>query len=306
MCTYNGEKYITEQIESILHNSIADWRLYISDDGSTDRTYEFASKYAKEYPQKIVLTTHTNSADPSIHFLEKVRDISVRMQPDDFIMLCDQDDVWYNNKIKLTLKYMDYLIMKYSNQIPLLVCTDVEVVNENKEQLAKSFRRMIHYSIKKLDVAHLLMEHKVQGCTIMINKILADKIRNLPQVATKHDMWLEMIAVTMGKIDYVDEPTMAYRRHAEQYTAGEMRFWKMVLEQIKHLKVQKYMVYDLAPQTKEFLRIYGEELGCECRKLVETFATLEQQGFWQKRINIIRYHMWKTGVIRNIGMLILL
>ncbi len=306
MCVYNGEKYIKEQIESILHNSITDWRLYISDDGSTDRTYELAAGYAKAYPQKIILTTHINAADPSIHFLEKIRDVSMKMQADDFIMLCDQDDIWYNNKIELTLEHMNHLVVKNSNKKPLLVCTDVEVVNEKKEQLAESFRRMIHYSIKKLDTAHLLMEHKAQGCTIMINKVLADKIRQLPQVITKHDMWLEMIAVTMGKVDYVDEPTMAYRRHAEQYTAGEMRFWKMVVEQLKHMKEQKYMVYGLAPQTKEFLRIYGQELDGEHKELVETFATLEQQGFWQKRYNIIKYHMWKTGVIRNIGMMILL
>lgn len=306
MCTYNGEKYIKEQIESILHNSTTDWRLYISDDGSTDSTYALASEYAKDYPQKIILTTHINVADPSIHFLEKIKDISMIMQDDDYIMLCDQDDIWYNNKIELTLKHMSNLVMKNSNEMPLLVCTDVEVVNEKKEQLSRSFRRMIHYSINKLDIAHLLMEHKAQGCTIMINKALADKIRKLPKVNTIHDMWLEMIAVTMGKMDYVDEPTMAYRRYAEQYTAGEMRFWKMVLEQMKHMKEQKYMVYGMAQQTQEFLRIYGEELACECRELIETFATLEQQGFWQKRFNIIKYHMWKTGVIRNIGMMILL
>lgn len=306
MCTYNGEKYIKEQIESILHNTITDWRLYISDDESTDNTYVIASEYAKVYPQKIILTTHINVADPSIHFLEKIKDISMIMQDNDYIMLCDQDDIWYNNKIELTLEHMSNLIKKNGNEIPLLICTDVEVVNEKKEQLSQSFRRMIHYNIKNLDAAHLLMEHKAQGCTIMINKVLADKIRELPTVATKHDMWLEMIAVTMGKVDYVDEPTMAYRRYAEQYTAGEMRFWKMVINQLKHMKDQKYMVYGLAPQTQEFLRIYGCELDHKCRELVQTFTTLEQQGFWQKRYNIIKFHMWKTGVIRNIGMMVLL
>lgn len=306
MCTYNGEKYIKEQIDSILNNSITDWQLYISDDGSTDSTYALASKYAKDCPQKIILSTHIGTADPSMHFLEKIRDISMIMHDDDYIMLCDQDDIWYKNKIELTLKHMSNQIVRYGNRIPLLVCTDVEVVNEKKEQLSESFRRMIHYSIKKLDAAHLLMEHKAQGCTIMINKVLADKVRELPVVETKHDMWLEMLAVTMGKVDYVDEPTMAYRRHAEQYTAGEMRFWKMVLEQLKHMKDQKYMVYGLAPQTQEFMRIYGGELEYNCKELMEKFATLEQQGFWQKRFNIIKYHMWKTGVIRNIGMMILL
>ena len=142
MCTYNGEKYIKEQIDSILNNSITDWQLYISDDGSTDSTYALASKYAKDCPQKIILSTHIGTADPSMHFLEKIRDISMIMHDDDYIMLCDQDDIWYKNKIELTLKHMSNQIVRYGNRIPLLVCTDVEVVNEKKEQLSESFRRM--------------------------------------------------------------------------------------------------------------------------------------------------------------------
>lgn len=130
MCTYNGESYIKEQIDSILNNTVTDWRLYISDDGSTDKTYDLAAEYAKEYPEKIILTTHKNTADPSIHFLEKVRDISARMQSDDYIMLCDQDDIWYSNKIQRTLECMNCLTARSGNAIPLLVCTDVEVVNE--------------------------------------------------------------------------------------------------------------------------------------------------------------------------------
>lgn len=306
MCTYNGEKYIKEQIDSILNNTVTNWRLYISDDGSTDKTHDLAFEYAKDYPDKIILTTHENASDPSIHFLEKVRDISVQMQPDDCVMLCDQDDIWYDNKIELTLECMKRLMAKSSNQIPLLVCTDVEVVDGKKEQLAASYRKMNHYSIKNLDAAHLLMEHKAQGCTIMINKVLADKIKELPKMIKGHDVWLELIAATMGKVDYVDEPTMAYRRHSKQFTVGEMGYWKILSKQLMTLKDQKYMIYSSAPQAREFLRIYGSGLDCKCRKLVEAYATLEQQGFWQKRLNIIKYHMWKTGIIKNIGMMILL
>lgn len=306
MCTYNGEKYVQEQIDSILNNTETDWVLYISDDGSTDKTYDLASEYAKDYPEKIILTTHKNTADPSIHFLEKVRDISTRMQSDDHIMLCDQDDIWYSNKIQRTLQCMNCLATKSSNEIPLLVCTDVEVVNEKKELIAASYRKMNHYNIKKLDAGHLLMEHKAQGCTIMINKVLADMVKELPQTVTGHDVWLEMIAVTMGKVGYLDESTMAYRRHSEQYTVGEMGYWNILFKQLKNIKNQKYIVYGLTPQAQTFLEIYGLELDYKCRKLVEAYATLEQQGFWQKRLSIIKYHMWKTGIIKNIGMMILL
>lgn len=305
MCTYNGEKYIGEQIQSILENTVENWKLYISDDRSEDNTNKIVNKYLQRYPEKIFFTTHDNPCGPAVHFLEVIKNVSKSMQNDDFIMLCDQDDIWYRNKIYLTLDHMRRLVMNNGNGIPLLVCSDVEVVDKHKNQISKSFRRMNHYSIKKLDFAHLVMENKVQGCTIMINRVLAQKIHELPKAISMHDAWLGLIAVTMGKIDYIDEPTMAYRQHTSN-EKGSIAFRKVIIEQFKNMSAQKHTVYSQAAQTQEFLRIYNGELDNIDRKIAEVFSTLERQKFWIRRKNIIKYHMWKTGIIRNAGLMILI
>lgn len=305
MCTYNGEKYIEEQLQSILENTITDWKLYISDDKSADSTNIIADEYVQRYPEKISLTIHDNPCGPAFHFLEMIQAVSKSMHDDDFIMLCDQDDIWYRNKIHLTLKHMRRLAAKNGSTIPLLVCSDTEVVDEKKKRIAESFRRMNHYSIKNLDFSHLLMENKVQGCTIMINKALAQRIYEPPKALSMHDAWLGLIAVTMGKMDYIDEPTMAYRQHTSN-EKGSIVFRKVIFEQFRNMNAQKYTVYNQAAQTQEFLRIYGSELNGRYRKIAETFSMLEQQKFWIRRKNIIKYHMWKTGIVRNVGLLVLI
>lgn len=305
MCTYNGEKYVREQLQSIIDNRYSDWKLYISDDQSQDGTSGIVNEYVSRYPDKILFKMHTNPSGIARHFLERIKELSLSMKSDDFIMLCDQDDIWFEDKIALTMEYMNRLVIQNGNEMPLLVCSDTEVVDEKKRTIAKSFRRMNHYSIKKLDFAHLLMENKVQGCTVMINRALAVKLNEMPREISMHDAWLGLIAVTMGRLVYIDEATMAYRLH-ESNESGCVAFRKIIVEQFKNMNAQKYTVYRQIPQAKEFLRIYGNELENRYRQILEAFISLEEQSLLMKRINIIRYHMWKSGLIRNAGLIVLM
>lgn len=305
MCTFNGEKYIREQLQSIADNTMTEWMLYASDDKSTDNTRVILQDFYKKYPDKVKIAVHEEQNGVALHFLEMIQKVSEEMLDEDVIMLCDQDDVWYKNKLEVTLEHMNSLIDKYTNQIPLLVCSDVQVVDENMLQISPSFREMNHYSIRNIDFSHLMMENKVQGCTIMINKTLAVKIKELPKNISMHDSWLGLIASALGKIDYITSPTMAYRQHASN-VKGTMNYWQMIRMQFQNLSMQKYTVYREALQIKEFLRIYDIELDDYFRQAAKAFASLEQQGFWTKRKNIIKYHMWKTGIVRNIGLLVLI
>lgn len=305
MCTYNGEKYIKDQLQSIADNTVTEWKLYTSDDKSMDNTKMILQEFANNNPGKVEVIVHEEKNGAPLHFLEMIQKVLEKMQGDDVIMLCDQDDVWFRDKIELTLEHMKKLRERYTDQIPLLVCSDVEVVDENMKQISPSFRNMNHYSIKNLDFPHLIMENKVQGCTCMINMSLASKIRELPKNISMHDSWLGLIACVMGKIDYIETPTMAYRQHASN-VKGTMNYWQMIFLQLQNLSEQKYIVYREALQIKEFLRIYDMELDDYTKQVAKAFASLEQQGFWTRRKNIMKYHMWKTGIIRNIGLLVLI
>lgn len=305
MCTYNGEKYIQEQLQSIVDNTIDNWNIIIFDDQSNDNTIEIIKAYQKKYPTKIFLRINQVKKGVITNFLNGVYETGLQMKKDDYIMLCDQDDVWNPNKIEKTLNGMNELTRIYGVNIPLLVCTDVRVVNDTLDIVNESFRRMNHYRINKLDFSHLMMENKVQGCTTMINKSTAVMLDKIPDKATMHDGWLALIASAFGSIKYIDEPTMNYRQHGNN-VQGSVEYKDDVKSKFSNLGSQRKIVMDSTLQIKEFLEIYGDRLPEHIKKSAIAFALLSQQNFFERRYNIIRFRMWKSGMLRNIGLMLLI
>ena len=100
MCTYNGGKYIKEQVQSIVDNTAKDWKLFVFDDQSTDNTLEIIDRFEKKYPDKIIVKVNKIKKGAIVNFLSSIYDIGLKMKDNDFIMPCDQDDVWNANKIQ--------------------------------------------------------------------------------------------------------------------------------------------------------------------------------------------------------------
>ncbi|MDE6365140.1 MAG: glycosyltransferase family 2 protein [Lachnospiraceae bacterium] len=305
MCTYNGERYISEQIQSIVDSTVKDWRLMIFDDQSIDHTIECIKYYQKKYSGKIYYKINQKKQGVVLNFLKSIYEVGVQMKEHDLIMLCDQDDHWNRDKIQKTANGMKQLIQVYGNKIPLLVCTDVTVVDEMRNVLNPSFRNMNHYQIKKMDLSHLLMENKVQGCTVMLNKSLAGMLDRLPHTAVMHDSWLALIAVVFGRIKYIDEPTMQYRQHTGNLQ-GSISYKEDVKNKFSNLRGQRQIVMKTTPQATEFLKLYRDVIPVGSRSVIKAFATLPRQNFVLRRYHIIRYHMWKSGMLRNIGLMVLI
>lgn len=305
MCTYNGGKYVREQLQSIVNNTANDWKIFVFDDQSTDDTLEIIGQFQKKYPDKVMVNINKIKKGAIVNFLSSIYGIGLKMKDNDFIMLCDQDDVWNPDKIQKTAKGMNELISEYGNHMPLLVCTDVTVVDERMHIINESFRKMNHYHIKRFDFSHLIMENKVQGCTVMINKSLALMLDRLPAGAIMHDAWLGFIAAAFGKIKYIDEPTMKYRQH-QGNVQGSLEFKEDVKSKLGNLGGQRQIVMNTTGQIAEFAALYGQKLPKSILSTAKAFASLQQQNFFARRYHLVKYHMWKSGVLRNVGLLVLI
>ena len=305
MCTYNGGKYIEEQLQSIVDNTENDWKIFVFDDQSTDNTLEIIYQFEKIYPDKITVNINNIRKGAIVNFLSSIYDIGLKMKDNDFIMLCDQDDIWNPNKIQKTKNGMNELISVYGNNMPLLVCTDVTVVDDRMNTINDSFRRMNHYSIKRLDFSHLIMENKVQGCTTMINKSMALMLSRMPDRVVMHDGWMAFVASAFGKIKYIDEPTMKYRQHGSN-VQGSLGYKEDLKSKFANLGEQRQIVMNTTGQIAEFIEIYGQKLPQSILAAAKAFATLRQQNFFVRRYHLIKYHMWKSGILRNIGLLVLI
>lgn len=299
MATYNGEKYLKEQIESILSSSYRDFKLYIVDDGSTDSTMEILSRYKEKYPDLIEVSQNRANLGVTMNFLN-----AVKKTTSEYIMLCDQDDVWKKDKIARTLNRMKQMEVQFGKDLPVAVFTDAYVTDSKLNIIHESFFKSGRLNPGLTDLPHMLMENKLIGCTVMINGAVRNILRSrpLPKNARFHDGWLGLIAASFGKISFIPEPTLFYRQH-ESNVVGGRDFLSYVLNRVSNLRKQKESLLALEAQAREFADLYRNYFDSERLEIIERFSNLSRENFFRRRQLILRYGFLKSGIIRNIGLM---
>lgn len=309
MATYNGEKYVREQIESILANTYTAWKMTICDDCSTDGTVSILKEYEEKYKDKIEVKCNNKNIGVVKNFLTAIKECD-----DDYIMLCDQDDVWRDTKIENAVRRMlseelngEERIFNQKRKpaaecIPVVYFSDATVVDEELNTINSSFHKSSNLDITKLDLSHMLMENKVIGCTMMFNKAVKNKITKLPNDIKMHDWWIALIGAAFGKIVYSKRKTVLYRQHNEN-VIGVEEFSKYAKEAAATLESKKVNIIENEKQALAFLELYKNELSEENKEILETFAYLEQNNWITKRTKMIKYGFLKSGFARNLGLM---
>ena len=300
MATYNGAHYLEEQIESILANTYEDWTMEICDDGSTDRTLSIIERYQELYPNKIKFHPNEEKLGVTRNFLE-----GAMRANGEYVMFCDQDDVWLPEKIEKTLKFMKEREKLSVKNTPIAVFTDAKVVDGALRNINSSFYAYNKLDTKKIDLPHLLVENKMIGCTTMINRGILDKIIEFPNFARYHDWWIALIAAVFGEIAFLNESTMLYRQHSKNMV-GSQSFFAYVIDRIKNIKKQKENLIKTEKQAWEFCEIYKKYLLEEQRQIIWDFANIRSENLIERRDRLFRHKLWKTGVARNIGLFFLI
>ena len=297
LSTYNGAIFLSEQIDSILNQSYTDWKLIIRDDSSTDKTKEVLQTYQNRYPKKIVVQKNSDENLGVILNFSKLLESSSAP----YIMFCDQDDVWLPEKVELTLKKM-IEVEKSNPNTPLLIHTDLRVVNTNLGILSNSY-----WSYQGIDPEYdtlnrLLVQNVITGCTVMINKKLADIALPIPDKAIMHDWWLGLVAASFGQVHHIDTPTMLYRQHANNDTGATSFNLHTILKKLQNLSninLEKYTV-----QAELLLSRYSEDLKPEQKTLLEAFIATKNQSWIKSKQTLVKYKILKQDIFRNIGLLL--
>jgi glycosyltransferase involved in cell wall biosynthesis len=290
---------VAQQIDSILSCTYQDIQLYIYDDGSKDGTVSILKDYENRYPDKVFVHENAVNLGVTTNFLQ-----ALSKTTQDYIMLCDQDDVWKPEKIAMTLKRMRHMESQRGKETPLAVFTDAVVVDSELKVLQDSFFKSGHLNPCRTDLPHLLMENKLIGCTVMVNSALRKILKNhsLPKEAKFHDWWLALIAASFGKIGYLKEGTLFYRQHGGN-VVGNTSFLSYFKNRVKTLQTQKQSLLVLQNQADEFLKIYQDLLTPDTKIVLERFANLHKTGFIKRRVQVLHYGYLKTGILRNIGLM---
>jgi len=209
LSTYNGEKYLNEQIDSILAQTDTNWTLLIRDDGSKDKTIELIQYYTEKYPEKIKQIP----SDENLGVIRSYEQLLKQCQTQ-YIMLCDQDDVWLPKKIKWTREKMTEL-EKENQGKPLVVYTDLQIVDENLNPIFSSFWNYSKIMPSLLTTFDMVCAHSAAtGCTMMINQEALQCSLPFCDEVRMHDSWILLNSLKAGGVvSYVNEPTILYRQH---------------------------------------------------------------------------------------------
>jgi glycosyltransferase involved in cell wall biosynthesis len=255
LALYNSSQFLDDLIQSIIKQSYTNWRLIVRDDGSTDNTQEIIKSYQENYPEQFEIIDNRNEKNlgPKLSFSELLKNTS-----SEYIMFCDHDDVWFPNKIELTLKKMLELEVKYPLK-PLLVHTDLVVVDQDLNLLYPSFikRSKLNPSFDS-NIYYLAVSNVATGCTVMINRQAKEISCPIPTNAIMHDWWISLNVSFFGKIGYIAEPTLFYRQHAmnnvgakkinfSYYLNRMMDINKTIKENISMYKMIKSLNFKLNP-----------------------------------------------------------
>ena len=207
LATYNGEKFIEEQIESLLSQTYKNWKLIIHDDGSNDNTVNIIKKLQEKDERIILIEDGIKCGGAGANFLHILKNYSTA----DYIIFCDQDDIWLDDKLS-TL----YQVLKDKNTAPYMVyCNayfyDGEEITGNN--VVSVHRNNLNDS--------LFLNGGIQGCSLMFNKQLKDTIIEYPEYIYMHDHFITIAAVTFGKTQYIDKSLMLYRQHDTNVTGHQ-------------------------------------------------------------------------------------
>ncbi|MBZ9625183.1 glycosyltransferase family 2 protein [Clostridium sp. FP2] len=217
LATYNGEKYLVEQLDSIISQTYINWELWVRDDGSTDQTLEILKQYEGKDNRIIILDNENKkNLGPCMNFNQLCLNVGLN----NYIMFCDQDDVWFPDKIELTYNCIIEKEEFIKNNQPIMVFTDYEIVDEKLNRLCKSGYKLISVGEKFFEkpLNTLLAFNFVWGCTLMCNRSLIEKCIPIPQNAENHDFWIALSGAVIGKMYFLDIPTMFYRQHSSNVT----------------------------------------------------------------------------------------
>lgn len=251
MATYNGEKYIQQQIESIINQSYLDWNLYIHDDGSSDKTIEIIKQFNDSRIHLVEDNVHFGNS--SLNFLHLVKNCVTN----DYFFFADQDDFWLPNKIEKTFSLIKQ-IENGDKSIPICIGTDLKVVDSELNTINESFYKLSKM-LSDADFNSLLIENDFTGCTMCMNKAVIQYLKKIDKTdclkIVQHDWIIALICASDGKIAQLNEPTMLYRQHQNNVVgansfsikkAFQFSTLKKRLSKIKKLKRQIYIQLELA------------------------------------------------------------
>lgn len=246
MAVHNGEKYLKEQIDSILNQTYSDFELVIRDDGSTDNSVKIIKEYLKD-KRVIFIEKNTVSSSALKNFSELFKYAKEKY---DYLFFSDQDDIWCRDKLEKSLRIMK----RHKKNMPVLVYTNFYYWADGTNNLKKAYKKQPLLSFERT-----FIQNSVYGCTILMNRPLINLVSDIPDCGRNHDYWIALVSQLFEQrveIEYLDKCTLKHRIHENNATVsiGSRKFTNQVMYVLRGVfaKERKLEIY------KSWMNVYRE------------------------------------------------
>jgi len=226
-----------------------------------------------------------------------------------YIMLSDQDDVWLPTKVEKSLNALKELEQRFPNVTPLLVHTDLKVVDESLISIADSFWMYAGLNCHYTSLNRLLVQNVITGCTIIFNRALAEIATPIPNEALMHDHWLGLVASALGHIGVLEEATILYRQHGRNIIGAKKWRWNienLIIKGIKALLFAegKNQILEYRKQAKALYQAISPNLTGKEKEILESFVTLEEKPYLRRISTLLKFKLLKGNWVRNIALIL--
>lgn len=246
MATYNGEKYIKEQIDSIINQTYKNWKLLIRDDNSKDKTTKILKKYEKKDARIELIKDNKGN----LGFVKNFEEL-IKNSKEKYIMFSDQDDYWLENKLEV---YIDKLnkLSKDELEKSLLIHSNSFVCDEKLRIIKEKFinsKIALRYGRNSYFFTYM-----VQGSTVLINRKLIDIGLPFLKNVTLHDRYFHLLSEFFGKRIFIDESLMKYRQHSDNKIGAKSNIIKKMLKKRYFDESDRKLVIEINEKYKKNLK----------------------------------------------------
>lgn len=262
LSSYNGEKYIEEQVSTVLNQEDVIVKLLIRDDGSRDSTIDII--------KKLCLTNNNIELIEGINvgcaqsFLLLMKEALKREKEYDYISFCDQDDFWMKDKLKCAMEKLSL----HNDERPFLYFSNLYIVDKELHNKRRMYDSIDCY----LNKSHLLVENFATGCTMVFNKAALKSFLKYPiENLRVHDIRLFHMCLFIGDYYYDDTPHILYRQHSDNVIGANYYKKQRLKSKLRSLGTF-WKQHVREEEAKELLRSYGEKISQEDKRLVEIVA----------------------------------
>lgn len=302
LAVYNGSAHLPALLDSLRAQTDTDFSVLIQDDGSDDDSVAVLKSYCTEDPRFAFGNEQGKHLGPVGNFVSLIRQASA-----DYLLLCDQDDIWEREKVQLLKEEIRHLENQYSSDTPLLVHSDCSLIDRDGNLIGDSFFRHQGWDPAVRTLPPLLVQNNVTGCTLIMNTALKDLIamHARSKELFMHDWFVALTAASFGKIGFVDRPLTRYRQHGDNAIgASSQSLVRRGLAAFRNRGEAKRRIRLTYTHTKVFRKLYGDLLPADAQAVISAYLATERMRKIKRVLTVRRLGCVMQSPVTRMGQIL--